>query len=452
MPCKRTSCYHIGVIRDKNDMPKDCLNCEYGNILKFFKSRILLTPFGSDPLQRRKNDYYVYQYRTIDDFWKIVESDSLFATHVRFSNDHAEQRIGIEYFQELFTTVRKKEIKDITKTDAEIPLESPAIVPEDCYLICFSKNGDILSQWRGYSPEGGVAIGFDLSNIRPFSILKRDRDEKKNDAYHIQLNGCFEVKYISGDPKREDNPFPTLSDMNSSLILKESRKLIPYLKHNGFAEEEEFRLLFHNEGGVLTDAIHYRPHKGQRIPFIKVYAGDATLKKGDVTVRVALGPTGPQFDDIQSLIGTSLEGNGGHLVNCCSKSQSSPDHCRGCTIRYKETRDTDALSVHSIPCAWHTERTRTRHWVDKKACGIYISQGEKQREIYEAVKRALHPLREDPNLALRIWCDGHLPIRKLVVGPSRNQNDLIESIRHYCDNTWWLNDVGVTGSGIPFRG
>ena len=453
MLCTRKRCRYEDMSATIKPPSHTCIDCEYGKVLRFFCSRIHLAPFGGDPEQRGKNDCYVYQYRTLDGFWRILESDSLWATHVRFSNDHAEQRIGTEYFESLLQQARAQQAWTL---EDGVPSgeNSSDLLPGDCYILCFCKNGDKLSQWRAYSAQGGVAIGFDLSNIRPFSILHREKTDKGDDAYHVVLNDCREVKYVT-DPKT-DTPFRKLiGEYDSSLIRKLSKTLIPFIKHSGFSEEEEFRLLFDNDNGAFAKAIHYRMVNEWKIPFIKVYAGDAGLRQSDVVVRVALGPkdTYDGLDELKDRIQNGILGLGGQFVDCFNDSIRNRRHCLGCTIRYRETHGGKYLAGHSVPCSWYANQSRSRHWVDGRTCGIYISQGERQREIYEAVKEAVVPFRKktEAGIVPKIWCDGHLPIRKLVVGPSRNQADLMESIRHYCDNTWWLNDVEVVCSSIPYR-
>lgn len=44
---------------------------------------------------------------------------------------------------------------------------------EHPYIACFSKEGDVLSQWRSYADDSrGVSIGFDLNKLIENSNLK----------------------------------------------------------------------------------------------------------------------------------------------------------------------------------------------------------------------------------------------------------------------------------------
>ncbi len=86
-----------------------------------------------------------------------------------------------------------------------------------------------------------------------------------------------------------------------------------------------------------------------------------------------------------------------------------------------------------------------------------ISQGKEQKRIYEIVHKRIQELlkkdsfNEGQALNIPVWCEGHLPLRKITVGPCPDQNGMLEAIRHYCKHTYWLRDVEVHASDIPFR-
>lgn len=52
---------------------------------------------------------------------------------------------------------------------------------------------------------------------------------------------------------------------------------------------------------------------------------------------------------------------------------------------------------------------------------------------------------------LKIWCDGHWPIRKITVGPTNNKEMIAENIKTYCKTKYWLKYVEVDYSPIPYR-
>jgi len=86
---------------------------------------------------------------------------------------------------------------------------------------------------------------------------------------------------------------------------------------------------------------------------------------------------------------------------------------------------------------------------------IVIGAGQDQRqwEVFEKVECVIGEACSDEERAkIKIWCDGHLPIRNIRVSPCINQEQVIKSIKHYCKHKkYWLKYVDVIGSSIPYR-
>lgn len=68
------------------------------------------------------------------------------------------------------------------------------------------------------------------------------------------------------------------------------------------------------------------------------------------------------------------------------------------------------------------------------------------KEVNEFNK--MHMLKE--NAHMRIHCEKHLPIRKIMVAPTYDRERTAEKIKRYCWSNYWLRDVDVTYSQIPF--
>ena len=98
---------------------------------------------------------------------------------------------------------------------------------------------------------------------------------------------------------------------------------------------------------------------------------------------------------------------------------------------------------------------------------VFISQGNNQKEIFECVYSCVAEFNQrilkkagvakdgksskKCSQKIKVWCEGHLPIRSITVGPSKNQANIKEAISYYCKHTYWLRDVAVDVSAIPFR-
>lgn len=52
---------------------------------------------------------------------------------------------------------------------------------------------------------------------------------------------------------------------------------------------------------------------------------------------------------------------------------------------------------------------------------------------------------------VKIWCDGHMPIRRIIIGPSRDAELMKASIEEYIKTRYWMKDIKVDISNIPLR-
>ena len=85
--------------------------------------------------------------------------------------------------------------------------------------------------------------------------------------------------------------------------------------------------------------------------------------------------------------------------------------------------------------------------------GIYIGEGNNQEKIMGCIEDTFQKkgLPIDYDNGIKIWCRGHLPIRKVIVGPGEKKEKIKESLKHYMGNTYWLRYVEVVDSNIPLQ-
>lgn len=369
----------------------------------------------------------LYHYRSLEGFWKLIESDSFWATNARFSNDEEEQRLGMTKMREAYW--ESGELPEVT----------------DCYIVCFCEKDDKLSQWRGYA-QNGVSIGFDFSNVRPFLVVSADG---KKDGITV-YNGCCKVGYFSFETTKENIYEWTCVSAKEYDGAKKfwNRVLmnrIPFIKHKGFIEEDEYRLVF--EGTELEPYIRYRDGVDTKIPYIVVKPCASDIKRKDVTIRVLFDSTLPKKSEWLKTIKDALPAGGVYnLIECQKKDASIPK--TGCCDECIKTRRINLESERDI-----------EDWVDcpgkagysfVKEDAIILSDCENQGQVFEQLHKALHT--EFGEKAPKIWCEGHLPIRSITIAPNRDAERVRESIEHYCKHkAHWLKDVEIKTSKIPYR-
>lgn len=390
----------------------------------------------TDRAQNNRTDPYVYQYRTLDSFWSIIESDSFWATNARFSNDHEEQSLGM------------KKLKEVLSEDGDL-----TVALGDCYIICFCDEDDKLSQWRGYAPEG-VSIGFDFNNVRPFYIKKRDDDKKNKDEYLKVYNSCYKVQYITEDISR--NEFADKFDLNLSEnennhenIRNRASDIISYVKHSGFYEEAESRLVFSDRDVDLSDCIHYRQVGNLKVPYIIVKAnGGNAFEKQKCMIRLNLEDAlGKKAEKALPKYLSNAKLKSVKVLNCRNMVKGGMDDrvCFGCSLREAYI---PGINGRNPKCRYSIEKGQSFHIRSNNE--IYISNSEGQEEVYDKVMSFLQEQGEKFK-DVKVWCEGHLPIRSITVGNLRNKEIVKESIRHYCNQHYWLRCVDVKASATPFR-
>jgi hypothetical protein len=148
-------------------------------------------PIPADEIQRHTNfivhltgdlgaasipqDAILWHYTNGPALLAIIDSMSIFSTHISCLNDTSELRYGMRLFQEALAALRCKVEKDATalalvdgalnyfKENPEFPRQ--AVVPD--FVACLSEEKDDLSQWRAYAGgENGYAIGFKAGDLR----------------------------------------------------------------------------------------------------------------------------------------------------------------------------------------------------------------------------------------------------------------------------------------------
>ncbi|HEV2189089.1 MAG TPA: DUF2971 domain-containing protein [Stellaceae bacterium] len=111
----------------------------------------------------------LYHYTGQTGLLGIVENAELWATKVRYMNDETEFNHALTAADEILDGRIADENTTLARKLACVTLRRSLQGLEDIniFATCFCEDGDLLSQWRGYTAEGGgVAIGFDSRGLK----------------------------------------------------------------------------------------------------------------------------------------------------------------------------------------------------------------------------------------------------------------------------------------------
>ena len=376
----------------KNEIRLDQIDSCLRKLYELFRDSFLDTEES-----RNSGRKSLFHYTLFSKLFDILEGDAFWASRSRFSNDSTEDMLFDCKWLE------KKQYYG------------------DNYIVCFSTGGDLLSQWRGYCPQGGASIEFDILDSHTYTLFHEDVDSKampNGDDVASYKNVPFPVLYSQPEFKNDEDETaicrgPIIVDLRKRLeeyivskindpsnVLSEI-DIIPFLKNGYFFEEMEHRLVFDNTDGSLEKCIRFRKEAdGSRVPYIVVKYGYILESNRDLRLTF----TDERITEIFEAKKSGLDNKA--IVIPCGINQEVV--CRDFSqkiLQYKKE--------------------------------IYAADDETNKHIWE----------QSP---IRIICDGHLPVRSITVSPSPQQEYMKEVIERFCRSRYWLQNVEVKCSPIPY--
>jgi hypothetical protein len=266
----------------------------------------------------------LYHYTNQQGLLGIISSGQIWASHIRYLNDTKEYFAGRSFIGRIASVMKELNYAD-EETAKTVDDTLKLIDTFDIYVTSFSKaeEGDSLNLWRAYAHSiPGFSIGFDAENLKTF--LR----PVKNDAQvgRPEIGGLFGVQYVPelGDDFRIKKEILWLAQLVRTIILalkkanfdpalmkglsvtevaseiRESMNeyaksaiflamLLPLLKHDGFAGEQENRLVrirAKDDGFEHCSDIGFHPGQSSNVPHLAV--GLPPMELG--IRRIVVGP------------------------------------------------------------------------------------------------------------------------------------------------------------------
>jgi hypothetical protein len=268
-----------------------------------------LLPDGEDVL---------YHYTDARGLIGIINDGCLWATAAAYLNDRREIVHGLDVIRETLEGLTNPEpirlIREVYKATINALSTLSAL---DFYVCALSRSADVKSQWVDYAARGyGYAVGMDRLGMVdleptpiPFPVIY-DNEVQRNltRSLMVGLSDRIKKRLISGADEfiSDDERERLASDIGSALAAY-AHVLIPGLKHQGFAEEKEFRWILPFGVSALTpEKTYFRDRSGVIVPYVKMNGANG---KGLPIREIVVGPM-LDFEKASNSVKMMLKANG----------------------------------------------------------------------------------------------------------------------------------------------
>lgn len=249
-------------------------------------------------LYRPGPDKTLYHYTSLSGMLGIAEDKTLRATEIQYVNDAAE----LGHFGELLNNAM---IQRAGGSPSKVLSQFREWLSDrltDGHMVfvgCFTEQGNLLSQWRGYSPPGrGVSLGFDPQKLTLSAATQRfrigrciyDRGRKQRLAELVLATvekyalDCGEAPPAIRHP--DQSYHSSFYEIEAELL-----SIAALVKNESFFEETEWRAVSPAIENYAVSPIRYRSGVSTLIPFLDLPLPQEGGKLALTNVLVGPTPT-----------------------------------------------------------------------------------------------------------------------------------------------------------------
>lgn len=221
----------------------------------------------------------LYHYTDQNGFMGILGARELWATKIQYLNDNNEYNLAFSIAISYLNKLLIKKVDDNVRFRLKRMIANIDSVSNKNICVCsLSEEGDLLSQWRGYSNVlGGYSIAFDKDelseclsrqgfDLRPCIYEKKEQEK-------ILINAIDEVleEFKDFQEPNQNSHHPsshTFSSDSSIKFWEVISKISPFIKDSHFSEEKEWRIVSKN--GISFSNLEFRPGKSMLTPYFKI--------------------------------------------------------------------------------------------------------------------------------------------------------------------------------------
>ena len=244
------------------------------------------------PSRGHRRPRYLYHYTSNSGFLGISKDRAFWASNTAYQNDAADY----EYPLQLYKEILKSELASAADDERKLFDSARRLLCDlrylPTYVVSFSEERDLLSQWRAYCPPGeGVSVGLRYAELakaarrQQFELVtclydKRTQHKLVRQMVRSALNKYRKARAARALTYAEAYPF-------SGGLAVDLFKLAPRLKHGSFTEEREWRVVKSAIAG--SPEVQFRPGKTFVVPYV---AFSIETKTNPFPIfEVVVGPT-----------------------------------------------------------------------------------------------------------------------------------------------------------------
>ena len=135
--------------------------------------------YGKEKKERKKKRSIIYHYTKPSGLRGILNEKAIYATDYKFLYDRSELKVAPELANDiLFNKLKRKEIPESLYIALKKAVDK--VKDSSVYIVSFSQEKDLLSQWRAYASPQGYSLGFksSLGNyietyLEPYTVFSR---------------------------------------------------------------------------------------------------------------------------------------------------------------------------------------------------------------------------------------------------------------------------------------
>ncbi|BHH83512.1 DUF2971 domain-containing protein [Desulforhopalus sp. 52FAK] len=240
----------------------------------------------------------LYHYTTFSGLLGIIDSNKLWASDIRYMNDSAELKhtvdlIRIEITERVVSGHPKPDLLNEFLDWVTHRITNGHML----FASSFRANGNLLSQWRGYSRIGkGVSLGFrpgfilDCAQKQNFQIGKCVYKRKEQRCLISQIIDSVEVLADKIEDNLDNKDRVSVYHEIFEKIESDLLRIAAILKHPSFKEEEEWRIVSPVITDYLAEPVLFREGTSMLVPYVEFNLAD-TKKSSLILDHLFLGPT-----------------------------------------------------------------------------------------------------------------------------------------------------------------